>query len=194
MKALLIAFTAAVLIAGCNSKKSTTETEPMYVKDSAVPKMPDTTKTGMTNETGTDTPDFGGVGELSLDLSQAKVIELLGQPGSKSKAQEWGADGLIHQDWIYKGKGISLNMSNEKGQATQVISSITINSPCTYKTKMNVGIGSMYEEVKAAYNKDIDMENTDDKTITVGSVYGGIIFSFGNDGKAASIFVGAAAE
>jgi len=194
MKALLITLTTALFMTGCNSKKSTTETEPMYVKDSSPVIAADTAHPATINETAKETPDLGGVGELSLDLNQAKVIELLGQPVSKSKAEEWGADGLIHQDWVYKDKGISLNMSNEKGQAAQVISSITINSPCTYKTKMNVGIGSTYEEVKAAYDKDIDKENTDNKTITVGSVYGGIIFTFDKDGKAATIFVGASAE
>ena len=40
---------------------------------------------------------------------------------------------------------------------------------------------SMYKEVMAAYENDIDKSFTDKATITVGSVYGGIIFSFKND-------------
>jgi hypothetical protein len=54
-------------------------------------------------------------------------------------------------------------------------------------------IGSSYAEVQEAYKKDIDPEATDKTQITVGSVYGGIIFSFKND-KAEKIFLGAEAE
>ena len=60
--------------------------------------------------------------------------------------------------------------------AEQTIFSITITKPCTFKTKRNIGIGSTYKEVMAAYEKEIDKSATDNKTITVGSVYGGIIF------------------
>jgi hypothetical protein len=59
---------------------------------------------------------------------------------------------------------------------------------------MNMGIGSTYKEVMAAYEKMIDQTNTDNKTITAGSVYGGIIFTFGKEEKVERVFVGAAAE
>ena len=44
------------------------------------------------------------------------------------------------------------------------------------------------------YEKDIDKSNSNTTTITVGSIYGGIIFTFGKDDKADTIFIGAAAE
>jgi hypothetical protein len=56
-----------------------------------------------------------------------------------------------------------------------------------------MGMGSSYAEVETAYKKDIDPEATDKTQITVGSVYGGIIFSFRND-KVSRIFLGAEAE
>jgi len=120
-------------------------------------------------------------------------LKLLGEPASKSKAVEWGADGLMHQDWIYKSKGITVNMDKSK-EGTQTIFSITVSSPCTFKTRKNMGIGSTYKEVMAAYEKKIDKTASDNKTITVGSVYGGIIFTFGKDDKADTFFIGAAAE
>ncbi|MEO7983935.1 MAG: hypothetical protein ABI688_07630 [Bacteroidota bacterium] len=193
MKLFFAALSMALLLTGCKSKKSSDETNPIIKNDSAGTRTPDSVNHTPLKDTATGETDFGGVGELNLELSQVKVIDQLGQPDSKTKAEEWGADGLMHQDWVYKTKGITLNMSGEKGKE-QTIFSITVAKPCTLKTKMNMGIGSTYQEVKAAYEKHIDKSNTDNKTITVGSLYGGIIFTFGNDGKADTIFIGAAAE
>ncbi len=195
MKISIVVAAIIVILSGCNSNKSSNETGQVINKDTPAVLPADTSKQGVEKDNSPMTEqDFGGVGELTLGLSHTKILELLGQPGSKSKSEEWGADGLMHQDWVYKDKGIVLNMSNEKGQDKQDVFSITISKPCAYKTKMNVGIGSSFQEIMAAYEKNIDKENTDTKTITVGSVYGGIIFNFGKDAKAEKIFVGAAAE
>ena len=192
MKLFLITASFAFIIASCNSSKSKDEAKPEINKDTAVT-VPDSTTGNSPKDTAVNEADLGGVGDLLLGLSDTKAIELLGQPESKSKAEEWGADGLMHQDWLYKSKGISLNMDNSKGNDKQTIFSITITSPCTFKTKKNMGIGSTYNEVMKVYEKNIDKSFTDKATITVGSVYGGIIFSFKND-KAEKVFVGAAAE
>ena len=128
-----------------------------------------------------------------MGLSQKTIIGLLGQPDSKSKAEKWDADGLIHQDWLYQSRGIMVNMESDNTHGDPNIFSITITSPCGFRTKKNMGIGSTYKEVMAAYENDIDKSFTDKNSITVGSVYGGIIFSFKND-KAEKIFIGAAAE
>ena len=192
MKLFLITATFAILIASCNSSKLEDEAKPDINKDTTLA-VPDSTTNPTSKDTAASEADLGGVGDLSLGHSDTKAIELLGQPDSKSKAEEWGADGLMHQDWLYKFKGITLNMDNSKGNDKQAIFSITITSPCTLKTKTNMGIGSTYNEVMAAYANNIDKSFTDKATITVGSVYGGIIFSFKND-KAEKIFIGAAAE
>jgi hypothetical protein len=193
MKLFLVTASFAFIIAGCNSGKSKDEAKPEVNKDTAVTVAD--SKTGNTpKDTAANEADFGGVGDLLLGLSDRKTIELLGQPESKSKAEEWGADGLLHQDWFYKSKGITLNMDNNKGKDKQTIFSITISSPCAFKTNKNVGIGSTYKEVMAAYEKNVDKSASDNKTITVGSVYGGIIFTFSKDDKADTIFIGAAAE
>ncbi|MEI2737854.1 MAG: hypothetical protein V9F01_03615 [Chitinophagaceae bacterium] len=192
MKFTFAAACFLLVLASCNSSKSKDDAKP-EIKDTAV-NVADSLSGHSPKDSAAGEADLGGAGDITLGLSAAKITELLGQPESKSKAIEWGADGLMHQDWMYKSKGIALNMSSDKADAGQTVFSITISSPCTLKTKMNMGIGSSYKEVMAAYEKSIDREATDNKTITVGSVYGGIIFTFSKEGKADTVFIGAAAE
>ena len=193
MKPFLTTAAIALIIASCNSNKPKEETKPEINKDTVVTTVPDSGSTNKQTDTGVSEPDLGGVGDLVLGLSHTKVIELLGQPESKDKAIEWGADGMMHQNWFYKAQGISLNMDSNKDMKDQAVSSITITSPCTFKTKKNIGIGSTYQQVMAAYEKEIDKSSSDKTKIVVGSIYGGIIIDFKND-KAENIFIGAAAE
>lgn len=137
--------------------------------------------------------DLNHIGDLSLGITTKQVLEKLGEPASKSKEEEWGADGWIHQDWEYKTKGISLNMARERDSVTMEVFSISITSPCRFKTKKNIGIGNTYDEVKTAYAQEIDTTASDENVVTVGSLYGGIIIEFENK-KVTKIFVGAAAE
>lgn len=193
MKVIFTAACFVLFFAACNSGKSKDETKQEVNKDTAV-KVADSLNGSSPKDSAAGEPDLGGAGDITLGLSAVKVTELLGQPESKSKAIEWGADGLLHQDWVYKSKGITLNMNSAKAGTEQTVFSITISSPCTLTSKMNVGIGSSYNEVMAAYEKNIDRDATDNKTITVGSVYGGIIFNFNKEGKVDTVFFGAAAE
>jgi len=156
--------------------------------------------TGKDTTTMTTPPDMGKVdlenfGPIKLGQLYSEAKKVLGHPDSKSKAIEWGADGLLHEDWTWKSKGLVMNMSSDKTnvEGTLAIFTITAEAPCDFKTKAGLGIGNSYAEVEAAYKKDIDPEATDKTQITVGSVYGGIIFSFKND-KVNSIFLGAQAE
>jgi len=191
MKFILAVTTLAFLMA-CNAndtrnkKKKTVSTDAIISKlsDTAIKPPPDTAMDKQAEST---------IGGLALGMTAEKVRATLGEAGDKSKAIEWGADGLSHQDWMYKDKGLTLNMSSEKAGVGQTVFSITVDSPCTLKTATNIGIGSSYQEVMAAYAKSIDKEATDAANITVGSVYGGMIFSFKKD-KVERIFIGAAAE
>jgi|CXWL01.1.fsa_nt_gi hypothetical protein len=193
MKICLVAAGMMFTFASCNSSKSTEEKKQATANDTVAAAPLDSGNHSTRRDTAANEPDLGGIGELSLGLNHIKVTEQLGQPDSKSKAGEWGADGLIHQDWFYKTKGITLNMESNKNLAEQTIFSITITSPCIYKTKNNIGIGNTYKEVMTAYEKDIDKSASDKTSITVGSIYGGIIFDFKND-KVGKIFIGAGAE
>ena len=72
--------------------------------------------------------------------------------------------------------------------------SITLAAPCTLATKRGIRIGSTEQEVKKAYKKDWNKEDsTSSGRFVAGSIYGGIVFEFQN-GKVSRIFLGAAAE
>lgn len=190
MKILLLSASIVLTIVSCNSKKPTPETGPATIKDTtAAIATADTSHPAMEKKE----PELGGIGELNLGTTHTKVVELLGEPSSKSKAEEWGADGMMHQDWVYKSKGVSLNMSSGKDITNQDVNSITITSPCNLKTNKNIGIGSSYADVVTAYEKDIDKTASTKDAVIVGSVYGGIFFDFVKD-KVVKIFVGAGAE
>lgn len=194
MRYILIVIGIALLVASCNSNKSKEEAKPITNQDTITGKAPDSANNNLSKDTTVvKETEWKSIGELSLGLSQPTITGLLGQPDSKSKAEKWDADGLIHQDWLYQSRGIMVNMESDNTHGDPNIFSITITSPCGFRTKKNMGIGSTYKEVMAAYENDIDKSFTDKNSITVGSVYGGIIFSFKND-KAEKIFIGAAAE
>ncbi|MDZ4793625.1 MAG: hypothetical protein SGI83_05035 [Bacteroidota bacterium] len=74
MKILLPAAAIVLLMASCNSNKSGKETEPIINKDTAV-MLPDSAK-GTTNDTAAAKPELCGIGDLSLELSAAKTIEI----------------------------------------------------------------------------------------------------------------------
>jgi hypothetical protein len=190
MKLVLLLVTFSLII-GCNSGKK----EEKKVTE-------DTTKVSppAVNPPGVDIQPAGKIdiesfGDIKLGQSSTELLKILGEPEVKSRAVEWGADGLIHQDWVWNPKGLEINISSEKGkeETTSTVFSIRSFAPCTYKTKAGIGIGSTYDEVHAAYKRDINAEESNRQQIVVGSVYGGIIFSFHND-KVENIFLGAAAE
>jgi hypothetical protein len=192
MKNILTIAGITIIMISCNAGKK--EEEAKTNKDTAIVAVPDTANQQLQKNTTSSDADLVAVGDISLGLTQSKLIELLGQPDSKGKSEEWGADGLVHQDWVYKAKGITLNMDQNINLADQTIFSIRITKPCNFKTKRNIGIGSTYKEVMAAYEKEIDKTATDTVTITVGSLYGGIIFNFNKGNKVETVFIGAAAE
>jgi hypothetical protein len=182
-----------ILLVSCNSAKNDdTGTDIKNDSSANVTAPPDTTAT-------TDLPsgkiDIESFGDIKLGQLHTETLRTLGEPASKTKAVEWGADGLMHEDWAWKDKGLELNMSSDKNNVpgTLAIFSITAKAPCTFKTKAGVGIGSSYAEVQEAYKRDIKPEENSKEQIVVGSVYGGIIFTFKNE-RVESIFLGAAAE
>lgn len=130
------------------------------------------------------------MGDIKIDMTAQKVVELLGEPDKKSTSAMWESDGEYHQTWNYK--GITLDLVGEENK-NQVISMITITGPCSLKTKRRIGIGSDISEVKGAYPKAIDPAFSDSLSIVAGTTYGGIIFNF-EDQKVKQIFFGAAAE
>ena len=130
------------------------------------------------------------VGFLKIGLAAAEVLAGLGEPADKSPIRIWGADGLEHQKWRYPAKGIEFDMVKRDGAF--LVNMISITTPCEYKTKQGIGIGSSVKEVQAAYPNQLNPAVNDTKLVA-GTVYGGIIFGL-DGGVVSSIFIGAAAE
>ncbi len=148
--------------------------------------------------------DFGAMGfrllaeEKLFVLDDAETekdaLKLLGKPEKKSKAELWGADGLIHQQWFYKTKGIVVDFVKEDKSGLGEVYSVAISAPSEKKTSRGIGIGSAQQEVLKAYAAEINREESAlPETIVAGSIYGGVVFTMKN-GNVVSIFIGAAAE
>lgn len=186
---LLPAFT--LLIFSCNSsKKESTETK----NDTTAPAPPSTPPPGV-EMTSAGKIDIESFGDIKIGQPYLETLKALGEPDQKSKATEWGADGLLHEDWTWTNKALVLNMSSEKTNVSgsMAVFSITAGEACSLKTKAGVGIGSTYDEIQVAYKNDINAEESTKEQVTVGSVYGGIIFTL-RDNKVIRVFLGAAAE
>lgn len=147
-------------------------------------------------ELGFGLMETDGMGSVKIDLSESELIALLGEPDSKTEPLVWGADGMEHCDWIYEAQGLELGMWKEPESSAEAgIFSIRAVSACTLETQRGIKIGDTQEDVETAYADEINEEDSSlvDNGIVAGSVYGGMIFHF-EDGKVASIFIGAAAE
>jgi hypothetical protein len=131
---------------------------------------------------------------LNNSLLDVDIIKLLGEAEKKSDPIVWEADGLEHQTWYYYSKGIELGFFRD-GEDNQIVFSIDLQAACSMKTSRGITIGSTRNEVLKAYEREINLnENSiDSDSIVVGTVYGGLIFTFEND-KVSSAFIGAAAE
>jgi predicted small secreted protein len=135
-----------------------------------------------------------GLGKLALDQKAAVVLELLGEPKSKGADVLMEATGEWVQEWAFPEQGLTVMMgSTEKGGA-KTVWSITADGKCQLATERGVRIGSSEAEVRRAYEKFYNAEESRaGETLVAGSVYGGVIFEF-EKGKVAGIFIGAAAE
>jgi hypothetical protein len=133
-------------------------------------------------------------GPLRIGLPDQRVSDLLGPAEALGAAEVWGADGLVHQEWRYPHRGLKIEMvSSTKGGPSEV-ASMTVASPCKLRTRRGIGVGDLENKVRAVYRDvaDNEMPLGNDRLI-VGSVYGGLVFSF-DHGKVSEIFLGASAE
>ncbi|MDH4475271.1 MAG: hypothetical protein QE274_02255 [Verrucomicrobiaceae bacterium] len=135
-----------------------------------------------------------GLGKLALDQKAGDVLELLGEPKSKGEDVLMEATGEWVQEWAFPAKGLTLMMGSGKQGGAKTVWSITADRKCELATARGVRIGSSEAEVKNAYGKVYNVEESRaGETFVAGSVYGGVIFEF-EKGKVAGIFIGAAAE
>ena len=190
MKRLAI-LTVAVLVLsyGCAQKQS--------VMPGAITK----TNTAVVSQTNMMQKDFlqigfdlienESIGELKIGMLAKDVEAYLGSDCVKNKPETWGADGLVHQGWSYKKKGVFIGMVIEGGKTN--LSFITIFAPSTLTTKRGIGVGATTEQTLNAYRDEVEHFAETDYSIVAGSIYGGIVFGL-DKGKVSSIFIGASAE
>ncbi|MEL4105292.1 hypothetical protein AAFA46_00405 [Oscillospiraceae bacterium WX1] len=134
-----------------------------------------------------------GLGGVKLGMTAPAVSSLLGQPASQSPQQEWAADGLLHQDWIYK-SGLKINFAqNPRPSGEPVVYSITAVAPCPLATARGIKLGDTKDAVLSAYAAEYNAEESSDAALVLGTVYGGIVLQL-QKGVVTSIFIGASAE
>lgn len=135
-----------------------------------------------------------GLGKLALDKEAVVVLELLGEPESKGADVLMAATGEWVQEWAFPSQGLTLMMGSTEKGGKKTVWSITADEKCELATERGVRIGSSEAEVKTAYGKFYNAEESrEGETFVAGSVYGGVIFEF-EKGKLAGTFIGAAAE
>jgi len=145
----------------------------------------------------------GKIGGLSLGAPEDKVWALAGKrslgPVSQGKDEIWEAFGQAVQTWEFRDSGIQFDMISDEVGGPKSIFSITMKAPCTFETAKGIGIGAAKESVIAAYADYLpDPEGHDgffdgQDVHLVGSIYGGLLFTFEN-GQVSEIFFGALAE
>src|SRR6266542_3145766 len=112
---------------------------------------------------------------LNNASNASEVINQLGQPEEKSKLELLGYDGLEHQTWYYRSKGLEIGFVTDDTK-TQIVGSINISYPSELKLNKGIGIGSTKDEVLRAYKKEIDQKNKwggNDKLVA-GTEFGGV--------------------
>lgn len=98
----------------------------------------DSTAITTTDTTGKITPpsgklDIESFGDIKLSQPSTALIKILGEPDNKTKAIEWEADGLMHEDWTWKSKGLIINLSFEiKDASTLQVFSIKDRNAVQY--------------------------------------------------------------
>ena len=133
------------------------------------------------------------IGKLKIEMREDEVISILGKPECQSKKQFSQVDAFYHQDWNYPSKGISLQMASETEDSLSQVQIIQIKFPSKLTTSREIMIGDSYYEVEQKYGKFQNTEESKPTTFVVGSVYGGLVFSF-QDQKVTKIYLGYLAD
>ncbi|HSJ03532.1 MAG: hypothetical protein ACAI34_02530 [Verrucomicrobium sp.] len=131
---------------------------------------------------------------IRLEMPQSEVLKALGKPAKKGQDIEWEAIGEFVQEWRFPDHGLVLNMTSIKKGAAKTVFSVALIPPGKQGTKKGIHLGSTEAEVGKAYGALRDPDSSEKgKTFVVGSLYGGLVFTF-EKGKVVGIFLGASAE
>ncbi len=133
------------------------------------------------------------LGALRIGQSPHDISKILPSKPVKGEEQEWGADGLFHQEWSFINEGITIGMVAETKGGAQTVFYLRAKAPCALATAGGIRIGSSKSDVLKAYGNAVNSEESLHNKIVVGSIYGGVIFEL-TEGNVSAIFIGAAAE
>jgi hypothetical protein len=132
------------------------------------------------------------IGEIKCGLSREKIESIFGKPYITSVPVISELDGQLYENVEYTQKGISITYL-VKQDSSRVVATYELWDFCNLQTSRNIGFDNSYEEVIKAYKGLINPIGSDSETVVVGSIYGGIVFSF-ERGKMIRIFVGESAD
>ncbi len=143
------------------------------------------------------------IGGIRIGAPERDVFKLAAQNGfgsiQKGEDEIWEAFGQAVQTWTFPQAGISFEMISDEIGGEKSVFSITMTKSSTLSTRAGISIGASKAEVLAAYrayestNEEQDGFFGDQDVHLVGSLYGGMIFTFEN-GQLSEVFLGAAAE
>ncbi len=134
------------------------------------------------------------VGPILFGTPFSQIVTLLGQPEIEDETQYQEYDGKWHQSVVYMSKGISFQLSSREEKGEYLTQKVSVFAPFSGKSAEGIGIGSNQNEVRAAYNDWINIEDSSEKVIVLGNVYWGVHFFFSDEDVVESIEFGANAE
>jgi len=105
MKPLILSFLVLVILSCNDHKKESPATENDTTAIAPSP-VTDTTHTAPSGKI-----DIERFGPVKIGQPASETLKALGEPDEKTVATEWGADGLMHEDWIWIKHGLKINMS-----------------------------------------------------------------------------------
>jgi len=147
----------------------------------------------------TETENIGGI---RLNMTEQTLLNIIAKQKRvkvfKGKEQLWEATGDVVQTWLLPEAGLEIDMASAKAGGPKTVLSITCKPPFRGATGQGIRLGASKADVIAAYSKfktenDGGSLNEKEDTHLVGSIYGGMIFTF-KQGRLNNIFFGAAAE
>ena len=134
------------------------------------------------------------IGGLQTTSTETDVVDKLGEPASEEGPEPNEVEGGFDWVWKYPDKGLTLRMSAETRDGGKQITAMTVTGKSALATRFGVTIGSSRADVERAYGPCEYSEAGGPDSFIAGTVYGGVFFNFGEDGKVETIFVGAGAE
>lgn len=152
---------------------------------------------------GSDIMQDGSIGGIMIGATEPEVLaiaekEEMGNP-FKGKDEMWEAFGQAVQPWLFPDAGISIDMISDEIGGPKTVLSITAKAGSKAATGKDISMGAQKADVIKAYadyrteKEEMSIFPEEDDIHLVGSIYGGMIFTF-EKGELAKIFLGAAAE